>query len=210
MMANRIDLRFWRLLLCMAAVFLSALAAAEEYPTLDAAWLARLRAGGYTLYIRHGATDLSRPDRVPKVDLADCATQRPLSEKGREEARRLGAALRKLHIPIGETLASPFCRAREFAQLAFGEHVVEPRLMATSNLTDEEIAPHLIRFKALLAEPVNAGANRALVAHSTVMMDAIGYLPKPEGVTLIIAGDGKGFRILARATIEDWERLANR
>ncbi|MCX7898392.1 MAG: histidine phosphatase family protein [Rhodocyclaceae bacterium] len=197
-----------RQLFLLLAWFVQLAWAVTDPPPLDAKILAQLRMGGYTLYVRHGATDLSRPDRAPKVDLADCSTQRPLSDLGREQARRLQAALRRLRIPIGEVLASPFCRTREFAELAFGSYRIEPRLMATSNLTDEEIAPHIERFKALLAERIPKGANRALAGHSTVMMDALGYLPKPEGVTLIIEGDGQGFRFLARMTLEDWERLA--
>ncbi|MDD2536695.1 MAG: hypothetical protein PHW78_09145, partial [Macromonas bipunctata] len=38
--------------------------------------LQQLRAGGYVLFLRHGATDNTRPDRAPAVDLDDCGTQR--------------------------------------------------------------------------------------------------------------------------------------
>ena len=48
----------------------------------------QLRAGGYVLYLRHGATDNSRADAWPVVDYADCGSQRVLSEAGRQMAVR--------------------------------------------------------------------------------------------------------------------------
>jgi len=42
--------------------------------------------------LRHGATDNSRPDRVPAVDLKDCATQRPLTAEGRQIAAKVGSS----------------------------------------------------------------------------------------------------------------------
>ena len=44
--------------------------------------LAALRAGGYTLYFRHAATDFSKLDGKMK-DYRDCANQRMLSDLGR-------------------------------------------------------------------------------------------------------------------------------
>lgn len=49
----------------------------------------RLKEGGYVLLIRHAATEPGAGD-PPGFFLGDYATQRNLSEAGREEARRLG------------------------------------------------------------------------------------------------------------------------
>jgi hypothetical protein len=68
--------------------------------------LAALRAGGYVIYFRHADTDHSRQDQPP-VNLDDCATQRMLSEKGRQNSRAIGEAIRALDVPIGPVLASP-------------------------------------------------------------------------------------------------------
>ena len=56
----------------------------------------------------------------------DCAHQRNLTDGGRADARAIGAAIRSLGIPIGEVLASPFCRTRETAELIFGRATVSP------------------------------------------------------------------------------------
>ena len=83
--------------------------------------LAKLKHGGYTLYIRHTATDFSRDDVRSKSD-DGCDNQRPLTEKGRDEARRMSSDIKRAGFPISEVLASPRCRAMEVAQLAFGKY----------------------------------------------------------------------------------------
>ncbi len=57
--------------------------------------LAALRAGGYVIYFRHADTDHSRQDQRTG-NLEDCATQRPLSDKGRANSRAIGEAIRAL------------------------------------------------------------------------------------------------------------------
>ena len=57
--------------------------------------------------------------RLSKSD-DDCDNQRPLTDKGRAEAREIGAAFRELKIPVARVLASPRCRTMETAMLAFG------------------------------------------------------------------------------------------
>ena len=70
--------------------------------------------------MRHGATDATTGD-PPEFRLGDCATQRNLSDAGREQARRLGARIRAERVPIAQVLTSPWCRCRDTAMLAFGK-----------------------------------------------------------------------------------------
>src|SRR4051812_30257389 len=76
----------------------------------------RLRRGGYVLALRHAATDQSMADNTR--DLRDCSKQRNLSAAGRRQAQAIGRALRRLRIPVGTVLASPYCRTRATARLA--------------------------------------------------------------------------------------------
>lgn len=79
----------------------------------------RLREGGLVILMRHGATEPGLGD--PRgFRLEDCATQRNLSEAGREDARRVGARLRAERVPIARVYTSPWCRCRDTAMLAFG------------------------------------------------------------------------------------------
>lgn len=168
-----------------------------------------LRNGGYALYMRHGTTDNSRPDRFPEVDLKDCSTQRPLTEEGRKQMARVGEALRKAAIPFGEIRISPLCRVKESAAAAFpGKAVVsDNELMYTANLTSEQKAPILANTRRLLAEPVTAGKNRLLIAHAPNLMDLIGYFPK-EGTVVIFRPHGEGsFEYIASIPPALWSDL---
>jgi broad specificity phosphatase PhoE len=84
----------------------------------DSIW-ARLRRGGFVLLMRHASTGPGLGD-PPGFRLDDCATQRNLSEAGREEARRVGDRLGREKVPIARVYTSPWCRCRETATLAFG------------------------------------------------------------------------------------------
>lgn len=92
-----------------------------------------LRRGGFVIYFRHAATDFSQTDREP-VDYADCSRQRNLNARGRSDARAIGAAIRRLRVPIDVVLSSRFCRTRQTAQLAFG------RVRPWTDLTSLRIA----------------------------------------------------------------------
>ena len=75
-----------------------------------------LRSGGYTIYFRHAATERN-PNETGAPANEDCAHQRNLSAGGREQARRIGAAVRALKIPVSRVLAGPLCRTMETAHL---------------------------------------------------------------------------------------------
>lgn len=169
----------------------------------------QLRGGGYVLYMRHGNTDTSRPDRVPAVDLNDCSTQRPLTEEGLRVAAQVGEAIRRAGIPVGEVLSSPLCRAKESAAAAFGRsYTVNNLLMYTANMTSEEKKPVIDETRTLISTPVFAGTNRVLVAHAPNLMDMMGYFPKPEGTVVIFRPLGNGgFEYLGSIAPQQWQEV---
>lgn len=171
--------------------------------------IAQLRSGGYVLYMRHGNSDASRPDRVPNVDLNDCSTQRPLTEEGRKVAASVGEAIRKAKIPVGEILVSPMCRTKDSARAAFGAgFTVVDHLRYTSNMTDEEKAVMMPQTRALLSGPVHGRVNRVLVAHAPNLMDILGYFPKPEGTVVVFRPLGdKGFEYVGSIAPRQWAAL---
>ena len=61
--------------------------------------------------------------------LGDCSTQRNLDARGRDQARRIGAALREQGIVFDEVWSSAWCRTRETAQLVeVGDVEIRPSL----------------------------------------------------------------------------------
>lgn len=183
-----------------APAFNEKLASAEQ--------LRALRAGGFSLYLRHGPTDNARADRVPAVDLNDCSTQRPLTEAGRKLMAQVGEAMRKARIPVSEFRVSPMCRARDSAAAAFpGLPVqVDRDLMYVANFTDEQKAPIIANTRALLSQAVPAHTNRLTLAHAPNLMDLIGYFPK-EGTLVIFRPQGQGFEYVASIPPNHWSAL---
>jgi broad specificity phosphatase PhoE len=171
-----------------------------------------LRAGGFILYFRHAETDWTQTDRRHEAgwDSCDPTQMRQLSAAGRDSARRVGEALRRLRIPVGRVVASEFCRTRETARLLALGPVETSRDLV--NLTHAEHAggTESLRRRArrLLAEPPPAGTNVVLVSHGNVFMLVAEQRPV-EGGAVILRPDGEGgFEVVAHVAPEDWSRLA--
>src|SRR3990172_11936603 len=96
-----------------------------------------LRKGGLTILMRHTSTEPVAPD-PETFDIADSKTQRNLSERGREQARAIAAALPELGIRISKVASSPYCRCLETARLAFGMVEVSEVLSVGDDLSFEE------------------------------------------------------------------------
>ena len=170
-----------------------------------AALVAALRGGGYVLYFRHAATDFGQNDEK-MTGYEDCATQRNLIDKGRADARAIGASMRALEIPIGEVLASPFCRTMETAQLIFGRATASPA--ARGGPAQPESQDRYAALRELLASPVARGTNRVIVSHGNPFRAVVGGTYLAEGEAAVIEPLGKGeFRMVARVPIDDWRSL---
>jgi len=166
--------------------------------------LSELRKGGYVIYFRHTSTDFSRDDTRSKSD-DDCDNQRPLTDKGREEARQIGAAFRELKIPIESVLASPRCRTMETAMLAFGraEKANEVRGgPATPDNPDRYAGLH-----RLLSTAVKPGANLVISSHGNPFYATAGAPYLAEGEAAVIRPLGKDFEIVARVKHDAWRAL---
>lgn len=164
-----------------------------------AALLEALRRGGHVVYFRHTATDFSRLDGAMK-GYDDCANQRLLSPQGRADARAIGERIRAFGLPLGEVLASPYCRTMDHARLAFPMVTPTPALREG---TDGDY-PGL---KALLAMPVAAGVNRWMVGHGIPFRAVAGPPHLAEGEAAVIRPHATGWTVVARIAVADWAQL---
>jgi phosphohistidine phosphatase SixA len=185
-----------RLALLSVVLLFAAGAAAQPAPEV----LAALRAGGYVLFLRHASTDFSQDDSR-MTSFEDCATQRNLTDKGRAEARALGEHIRRLKIPIGEVLASPFCRTMETARLAFG------RARATNEVRGGP-ASDSARYgalKKLLSSKVPNNENLVISSHGNPFHAVAGppYLAEGE-IAVVRPEGGERFSVVARIRLTDW------
>lgn len=180
---------------------------------LDPALVDSLRAGGYVLYFRHAGTEWSQSDRNHDAgwDSCDPAQMRQLSEQGRDVARRLGAALRRLRIPVGRITASEFCRTRETARLLGLGPVETSRDLLNATHAEQVGGTEALRQRARrrLASPPPAGMNTVLVGHGNVFMLVADRRPVEAGAA-ILRPDGKGgFAVIAHVAPQEWIEFAS-
>lgn len=178
--------------------WLGAGAAAAELHD-DARLLQAMRQGGVAVLIRHSATDPGTGD-PPEFRLNDCATQRNLSDAGRAQARRLGGWFRSNGIVPASVRASPWCRTRETATLAFGRFEDWPAL---SNLFGDRSRQqdHALQVRRAIAD-VAVGHTAVLVSHGISINAFIGvYLSQGEFVVVRPSGGDGGVEVLGRKLI---------
>jgi phosphohistidine phosphatase SixA len=174
-------------------------------------WIELLKGGGYVLIMRHGATHQDQADTDP-LNLANVDKQRQLTDAGRAKAREIGAAIKKLGIPIGQVISSQFFRAIETGRLmGFGEpqptaDVSEGGLVVTPIENNRRTAA--LRKLAGTELP---GTNLLVVTHKPNILDAFGkdWFEVKEGEISIFKPDGNGgYRLVARVQADDWAKLA--
>ena len=184
----------WRILgfavfaLVLAVLRLSP--AGAEDPVWDA-----LRGGGLVVLIRHAATEPGLGD-PPGFRVEDCATQRNLSEAGRAEARRIGAAFVRRAVPVARVLSSRWCRCVETARLAFGR--VEPWSPLDSFFDDRSREPQQTRAVLTLIAAPFTGGNLILVTHQVNITALTGIVPAMGEMVVLSPEPGGKFRIVGR------------
>lgn len=167
--------------------------------------LAELLRGGYIVYFRHTSTDFGQSDEA-MADFSDCSKQRNLTDTGRAEARAIGTAIRALNIPIGDVLASPYCRTLETARQMFGRATATPEVRGGPASASPERYADLRR---LLSKPVPAGVNLLIVSHGNPFVAVAGPPYLAEGEAAIVEPLGSsGFRVVARVRKDGWAALA--
>lgn len=189
------------------------LAGAAKADTLRGAELVEaLRGGGYNIYFRHAETDWSQSDRLTAAGewtSCDPSRMRQLADKGHETARRIGAAFRRLAIPVGAVFSSEYCRSYETARaMALGEVTKSREIMnmrAADFLGGRDAVTR--RAKAMLAIPPAEGTNAVLVAHGNLMRAATGAYTGEAGA-VVLRPDGESFVLVAEVLPADWAELA--
>jgi hypothetical protein len=188
------------------AVVLPVVAAEPPSESLSGtALLDALKRGGLILYFRHTSTDFGQNDDAMS-GYEDCARQRNLTDRGRDEARRIGEAVKRLGIPIGDVLASPFCRTRETAQLIFGRETVATAVRGGPARPDN--ADRYAELRKLLSTPPSPGTNLAIASHGNPFHAVTDTQYLSEGEAAVIRPLGaQGFRVIARIPKDGWDAL---
>lgn len=189
------------LLACTPAA-LNGVATASPSPTATS--LAdSLRNGGLYIVMRHGA---STGKDSASVDLPNCATQEALTDAGRSDLATMRADIAALHLPIGDVLASPYCRTLETARIVFGKATPTDSLAkptpGTALPSDD---PRVASLKRMLSTPPAAGTDTVLVTHSEIVRAIVG-LDAVVGDSIIVRPNGSGgYTVVARIGVSGWK-----
>ena len=105
-------MRVWGcLLVCLPGLITLAMAGVDSD---QAEMIARMKAGGHILMIRHAlAPGTGDP---ANFRIGDCSTQRNLDDRGRKQARAIGDWLRSKSITSARVYSSQWCRCLETAE----------------------------------------------------------------------------------------------
>jgi phosphohistidine phosphatase SixA len=177
-----------------------------------AAIIAALRKGGYNLYMRHAvATDGQDMPNLPAIEKwwDNCAIQRKLVDTGREQARKVGSALKQLKVPIATVKASQFCRVRDTATLMDigAVEITEDLNHQLGQRMNFDV--NAARFVQMATKPPS-GKNVVMVSHthgSTRNEERVmAQLQEAEIVMYLPDGKG-GSEPVARIPVNEWDAL---
>lgn len=160
----------------------------------EAGW-ALLRDGGHVVLLRHAyAPGTGDPTNF---DIENCRTQRNISDRGRQQARRMSALFDTRAEPIERVLSSRYCRCIETAEIAFRNNTVE--VLEALDPWDTDPARAEANRSALLDEigDFSGQGNMVMVTHLEVIHALTGQSPR-EGEALIVRRDGERLHVLGR------------
>jgi phosphohistidine phosphatase SixA len=159
----------------------------------EAGW-ALLRDGGHVVLIRHAMAGSGDP---ANFDIENCATQRNLSARGKQQARKIGALFAARAAPVDRVLSSRYCRCLDTARFAFGEGVAEP-VNALDPPTRDEAAKE--KQKAEMQELVKdfTGSGNLLLVTHLENIAALTEVSPREGEAIIVRPEGGGLHVIGR------------
>lgn len=150
---------------------------------------------GHVLLLRHAnAPGVGDP---PGMVLGDCSTQRNLDDRGRAQAKKLGARLRAAGVTDVRVYTSQWCRCRETARLLDVGPVEE--LPALNSFFDqpETKAARVRALREFLDRLPRDGHPVVFVTHQVTITALTEYFPASGEGLVVKLLDGGGFERIA-------------
>ena len=144
--------------------------------------LENLKKGGNLIFIRHAyAPGGGDPDNF---DIADCSTQRNLSNSGKEQSKKIGIFFEQNQIPVDQVISSEWCRCKETAQIAFNKF--ETKNFLNSFFSEKFAKNKKKQIKELKKYIQNWSGkkNLVLVTHYVVISEALNYAPSSGEIVI--------------------------
>lgn len=184
--------------------------ATEAAAAAQRALVTALKQGGNVLVFRHADSPSELPD-AKTAEPDNAKRERQLSKEGKEGATALGAAVKRLGLPVGDVLVSPAYRARQTARLAqLANPKVHDELTFEGTAMTETVTPAQAAWLKARAAAKPVAGNTFIVTHSPNLAAAFPDLTPAlaAGEAAVFAPDGKGgTKLLGRVKIGDWAKL---
>lgn len=180
-------------MLRFAALLLAVLFVSQAHAT-EAGW-ALLREGGHVVLLRHAnAPGSGEPS---SFDITKCATQRNLSDRGRQQAKRMGALFFARAAPVEKVLTSSYCRCNDTARLAFGDSMVENYDALDLLPGDEEANAEKVAMLTQFILAYSDFGNLVMVVNEDVIQSLVGASSR-EAEAIIVSRGGEDLHVAGR------------
>jgi len=170
-----------------------------------------LRAGGFVIVVRHGATFADQADTDP-FNFDNIAAQRNLNDKGKALAKAFGDALLRARVPVGKVFTSKYNRAYETAVIAGFKDIEKTTDLTEGGLvvSPNENNRRSDAFRKLLATAPAPGTDTILITHKPNIIDALGkdWFDVKEGEASLFRPENGTYKLIARVEMEEWPRIA--
>ena len=155
-----------------------------------------IRDGGKLIFIRHAyAPGNGDPQNF---NLNDCAKQRNLSEKGKNQAKKIGIFFTNHGLDINEIYSSEWCRCKETALIAFNEFKTKKFLNSFYSLEfSKNRGKQKKEFKKFL-KTWNKKHNLVFITHYVVISDILNYSTSSGEIVVT----DKNLKVIASLEIE--------
>ncbi|MBD0337361.1 MAG: histidine phosphatase family protein [Cyanobacteria bacterium Co-bin13] len=130
--------------------------------------------------------------------LEDCTTQRNLSEAGRQQASRIGAAFRSRNIAVRRVLSSQWCRCLDTAAL-LDLGAVEPFAPINSFFQNQATeASQTAQLRQFLADNADQPGVIVMVTHQVNITALSNIVPRSGESVVFQVGPGNQLELLGR------------
>jgi phosphohistidine phosphatase SixA len=170
-----------------------------------------LRAGGFIIVVRHGATFPDRADTDP-LNFGNVAAQRNLNDKGKVLAKAFGDAVRRVGIPVGKVYTSKYNRAYETAVIAGFKDIEKTADLTEGGLvvSPNENNRRIEAFHKMLGTVPQPGTNTILITHKPNIVDGLGkdWFDVKEGEASLFRPENGNYKLVVRVQMEEWPYIA--
>jgi len=137
----------------------------------------------------------------PGFTLGDCATQRNLDDRGRAQARAIGAAIRDTGVTVDHVLTSQWCRSAQTAALLDLGPVREEAAL-NSFFSDRSTEPAQTAALRRLLASLPAEETAVLVSHQVNITALTGIYPRSGEVVILRVTEDGGLETIGRFLVE--------